>query len=100
MGVGSIHEPAREVPSNIEDHSVVVAMPVVVGVENLTKAGIEPDGIQAVVDDQIVGNGIDINTIGDISDGVAVADDVVGVGSVITNAGLKGPSQLALQSCR
>ena len=44
------------------------------------------------------GNGIDINTIGDIADGVAVADDIVGMGSVITDAGREVVSQLALHS--
>ena len=33
------------------------------------------------------GNGIDVHSVRDISDGVAVADDVVGVGAVVSDAG-------------
>ena len=89
MGVGSINEPARKVPSNVKDHGIVIAVAVVVGIRNLTEAGIEPGRSRALMDHQIARESIDVHAIGDVPNRIAIADDIVGVGSVVTDAGCK-----------
>src|SRR5690348_6023304 len=104
MRVGSIDVPSRNTSSYIEDHGIVIAVAVVVRVGYGTEAGIKSCGTGdtrggAVVHlaDQVARKRIDIHPIRNISDGVAIAHYVVGVGPVVADAGRELASQLPLQ---
>src|SRR5580700_1672914 len=91
-------------PSDVEYHGVVVAVTVVVGVVDRTEAGIKPRSAGnprgwAIVHlvDQVPREGVDVYSVGDVADRVAVADHVVGMGSVIADTGLEVVSDLPLQ---
>src|SRR5271165_697124 len=100
--VGRIQITAREVPPYVKDHSVVVAMAVIVGVGDRAETGVEPcragnarSQTHVHLLDQVAGEGINVHPIRDIADGVAVTDDIVGVRPVVADAGRKVIGDLA-----
>src|SRR5579864_3109018 len=100
MSVRNVHVSAREAPFEIEVNGVVVAIAIVVGVSDRPKTGVQPSRGDAVVNDQIVRQNIDIHSVGDIADRVAVADNIVGVRSVITHGCGKVAAYLSFHACR
>src|SRR5580658_2830492 len=82
-------------PPNIKDHSVVVAIAIVIGIRNLAKAGIEPGRSGAVVQHQIAREGIDVDSVGNVPNRVAVGNDIVGVRPVVADAGRKVVADLS-----
>ena len=102
--VGSVDEATQKVSPQIEDRGVVVAVAIIVRVGYFTKALIEPGRARndpgragVLLPDQVTRKGVDVHPIGNVPDGVAVADDVVGVGAVVTHARGKIASKLPLQ---
>src|SRR5580692_11731167 len=107
MSKGRIQVSTRRVPSDIKDYSVVISMPVVVGVADRAKAFVEPgrtgnnrSRARILLADQVTRKSVDIYSVGHISDRVAVADDMVGMRSVITHTGGKILPQAPLQRHR
>src|ERR1700730_1886408 len=75
-GVRSVEEGARKSPPNREDKGVIAGDTVVLRIEHLSEAGVEPGGCGAVMNDQIAWKFIDVLSIANVIDLTATREQV------------------------
>src|SRR5208282_3187244 len=98
--IGGIEEPVGESTAEIKEHSLVIAVAIVVCVRNGAEAWIDPRRRHAFVVNQVAGISVDVDSVTNDALLVAVANRIVRVRSRITNAGDVSGPEFALQGER
>ena len=84
-GVRGIDKAARHSALHVKVHTVVVSITVILCIKDRSEARIEAGWREALMCNEVAWQHVNIHTVGDTTDGVSVADNVVGVGPVISN---------------